>query len=310
MTAETKKRIGGGLTLLLAAFIWGTSFSAQKIGMAQVEAFTFNGVRTLMGACALLPVILFRLARKKKQPETRSSEQIKADRNRQLIYGLICGLILFVAGNFQQFAFNYTSSGKVGFITALYMLLVPVFGLVIGKRQPLFVWLAVVMGCIGTYMVSAGGESGSIGRGELLTICCAVFFACHILFIDFAVAKVDGLLLSFTQFCVAGTLSCICMFIFESPSIPALISVIGPLLYSGVMSCGAAYTLQIVGQKNTPPAIAALIMCLESVFAVLTGWVILDEKLTAMELTGCFIMFAAIILTNIPRNEKKEVRHE
>lgn len=303
METNNKKSLGGSLALLLAAFIWGTSFVAQSIGMERIQPFTFNGIRTLMGAAALVPLLAVIIPKKMKN-DTRTPEQKKAGNRQQLICGLICGFILFVAGNLQQTAFCYTTSGKVGFVTALYMLLVPVFALVLGQRQRPFVWIAVLIGCVGVYLLCVN-DGFSIGKGELLTMACAVGYAIHILYIDYAVTKTDGILLSFTQFVVAGTLSCICMFIFEEPVLADINATIYPLMYSGILSCGAAFTLQIVGQKNTKPAIAALLMCLESVFAVLSGWVILHETLSSREIIGCVVMFTAIILTKLPERKKE-----
>ena len=304
MNVNFKKSLGGNIALLLAAFIWGTSFVAQSVGMESVEGFTFNGIRMLMGSAALMPLIAV-MQIKKRKTDIRTKAQKKNDALVQLKSGVICGLILFCASNLQQFAFNYTTSGKIGFITALYMLLVPVFGLVLKQKQKLFVWFAVVMGCFGAYLLCVDG-SFSIGKGELLALACSVCFAVHILYIDSVVDKVDGVILSCTQFFVVGVISVICMFIFETPQISAINSAIVPILYSGILSSGVAYTLQIIGQKNTQPAVASILMCLESVFAVLAGWVVLKEQLSAREAIGCVVMFVAIILTKIHEWKKSE----
>lgn len=297
--------MGGNIALLLAAVIWGTSFVAQDVGMEHVEAFTYNGIRMLMGAAVLLPLILF-MQLKKRKSDTRTVQQKKKDAAVQIKSGIICGLILFCASNLQQFAFNYIpegASGKIGFITALYMLLVPIFGLFLGQKQRLLVWLAVIMGCAGAYLLCVDSAM-TIGVGELLTLGCAVFFAIHILYIDSVTDKVDGVILSATQFFVVGILSVVCMFIFETPRIANINTAIVPILYSGVMSSGVAYTLQIIGQKHTNPAVASLLMCLESVFAVLAGWMILGDSLEVREYIGCAVMFVAIILTNLPEKKK------
>lgn len=305
MVISKKKAMGGNIALLLAAVIWGTSFVAQDVGMEHVEAFTYNGIRMLMGTAVLLPLILF-MQLKKRKSDTRTAGEKKKDAAVQVKSGVICGLILFCASNLQQFAFNYISegaSGKIGFITALYMLLVPIFGLFIGQKQRLIVWLAVVMGCVGAYLLCVDSAM-TIGIGEILTLGCAVFFAIHILYIDSVTDKVDGVILSATQFFVVGILSVICMFIFETPRIANINTAIVPILYSGVMSSGVAYTLQIIGQKHTNPAVASILMCLESVFAVLAGWLILGDSLAVREYIGCAVMFAAIILTNLPEKKK------
>lgn len=303
MNLSTKKSLGGNLALLTAAFIWGTSFVAQSVGMESVEAFTFNGIRMLLGSAALLPLIIF-MQLKKRKTDTRTAAEKKAQAGVQLKCGVICGLLLFCASNLQQFAFNYTSSGKIGFITALYMLLVPIFGLFLKQKQRLFVWAAVAMGCVGAYLLCVDG-SMSMGKGELLTLGCSVFYAWHILYIDSVVDKVDGVILSCTQFFVVGVLSVICMFVFETPQLANINAAIVPIMYSGFLSSGVAYTLQIVGQKHTQPAVASLLMCLESVFAVLAGWVVLHEALSQRELIGCAVMFVAIILTKLPERKKK-----
>lgn len=303
MDINKKKTLGGNLALLTAAFIWGTSFVAQSVGMESVEGFTFNGLRMLMGSAALLPLILF-MQLKKAKTDTRTKAEKKKQNLIQLKCGIICGLILFCASNLQQFAFNYTSSGKIGFITALYMLLVPILGLILKQKQRLFVWIAVALGCFGAYLLCVDGTM-SIGKGEILTLGCSVFYAIHILYIDSVVDRVDGVVLSCTQFFVVGIISVICMFIFETPQISSINAAIVPMLYSGIMSSGVAYTLQIIGQKNTQPAVASLLMCLESVFAVLAGWVVLHEALSTRELIGCLVMFVAIILTKLPERKKK-----
>ena len=302
MNLSSKKAFGGNIALLLAAFIWGTSFVAQSVGMESVEAFTFNGIRMFLGCAALLPLIVFMQIRKRKN-DTRTAAEKKKQAAVQLKSGVICGVILYCASSFQQFAFNYSTPGKIGFITALYMLLVPVFGLALKQRPRLFVWFAVLMGCVGAYLLCVDAEM-TIGKGELLTLACAVFYAIHILYIDSVVDKVDGVLLSFTQFFVVGVISAVCMLIFETPQAENIQAAMVPMLYSGIMSSGIAYTLQIIGQKHTQPAVASLLMCLESVFAVLSGWVILHEALTGREILGCVIMFVAIILTNLPERKK------
>ena len=306
MVLNKKKEMGGNIALLLAAIIWGASFVAQDVGKDYVGAFTYNGLRMLMGAAVLLPLILV-MQLKKRKTDTRTKEQKKKDAFVQVKSGIICGLILFCATNLQQFAFNYideAASGKIGFITALYMLLVPVFGLFLGHKQRLVVWVAVLMGCAGAYLLCVD-SAFTIGLGEVLALGCAAFFAVHILYIDSVMDKVDGVILSCSQFFVVGVISVICMFIFETPTIVGIQGALIPMLYSGIMSSGAGYTLQIVGQKYTKPAVASLLMCLESVFAVLTEWIIEGEQLAPREFAGCVVMFVAIIITNLPERKKK-----
>ncbi len=295
-----KTQFKGVVLLLLTALIWGSSFVAQSVGMKKIEAFTYSGVRTLMGAVVLLPVILIRDAGRRRSMNGEQLAQKKARDKKTLRCGFILGIIFCVATNFQQFAFNYSSSGKIAFITALYMFFVPIIGLVFRKKTPLLTWLCVLIGFVGLYFLCIDPRNlGAVNRGDVLTAACAVFFAVHILFVEKFSPETDGLKLSCTQFAVAGVLSCILMFIFEEPRIPAIKSAIIPLLYSGVMSCGIAYTLQIIGQKYTEATIASLIMCGESVFGVLAGAVLLHERLTGREILGCVIMFAAIVLSQL-----------
>ncbi len=303
MKENRRKQLGGSLALLLTAFIWGSSFVAQSIGMEKIQSFTFNGIRTLMGAAALLPLLAVLTVRRRRTDE-RTAEEKKKTRLHQLKCGVICGVILFIAGNLQQAAFKYTTSGKIGFLTAMYMLLVPVFGLALKQRPRVRVWFTVLMGCVGAYLLCVS-EQMSFGKGEILAASCAVFYAIHILYIDHVVATVDAIWLSFTQFVVAGTLGVICMGLFETPVLADINAAILPMLYAGVLSCGAAFTLQIIGQRNTEPAVASILMCLESVFAVLSDWIVLGNSLSLRQIIGCTVMFAAIIINNLPKKTRK-----
>ncbi len=217
-----------------------------------------------------------------------------------IIGGICCGIPLCIGGNLQQHAFNYIPVGKVGFITALYMVLVPVIGIFLKQKARFNVWIGVACGVLGLYFISIPEGNFSVGKGELVTIACSVAFAIHILVIDYFCKKVNNIALSCAQFFVAGTISVILMFIFEEPKIPEIAGAWMPLVYAGVMSCGVAFTAQIFGQKYTEPAVASLLLCLESVFAVLFGWLLLKEMLSARELFGCFIMFIAIVFTQVP----------
>ena len=292
----------GVLILLITAFIWGTSFVAQSLGMERIEAFTFNGIRSLMGGLFLLPVILIRELLKKKK-ENNGSTKNKAKNiftKKALKYGIILGLIFCVASNFQQFAFYYSTAGKIAFITAIYMFFVPIIGLFIKKRVPLLTWFCVAFGFVGLYFLSITPDQlSSINKGDVLALICAFFYAIHILCVEKFSREVDGVLLSCLQFFVGGTISVVLMFIFETPVIKNILNAGQPLLYSGIMSCGIAYTLQIVGQKYTEATIASLLMCSESLFAVASSAIILNEYLTRREIIGCTIMLAAIILSQL-----------
>lgn len=270
---------------------------AQSEG-ASIGTFTFNGLRTLLGGIVLVPLVILSFkSENKKLPE---GEKKKFPFKDVLIGGACCGIPLFIGGNLQQHAFNYIDVGKVGFITALYMVLVPVIGIFLKQKARFNIWIGVAFGVIGLYFLSIPKGDFSIGKGELITICCSVAFAAHILVIDHFCKKVNNIALSCVQFFVAGTLSVICMFIFEEPKLSEISGAWLPLVYAGVMSCGVAFTAQIFGQKYAEPAVASLLLCLESVFAVLFGWLLLDQMLSQRELFGCLIMFIAIVFTQVP----------
>ena len=291
-----KSQFKGVLCLCIAAFVWGSSFVAQSIGMEKIEAFTYNGIRTLMGAATLLPFVLIKNLRNNASASPADHEERKKTKKRTWAAGAVLGLALCVASNFQQFAFNYTTSGKIAFITALYMLFVPIFGLALGKKPPALIWGCIVLAGTGLYFLSipAGGVT-SFNRGDVLSLICAAFFAVQILLVERYADDNDPIELSFVQFLVSGAISCVLMFIFETPRIPRINEAILPLLYSGVMSCGVAYTLQVVGQKYTESSLASLIMCAESVFGVLSAAVILHEIPTGREIAGCAMMLTAIV---------------
>ena len=281
--------------LLLTAFIWGTAFVAQSVGMDYLEPFTFNGVRCLIGAIALLPCIWF-FNRGKEQENKINDENAKRD---LIKGGIACGILLFAASSLQQIGLVYTAAGKAGFITAFYIVLVPVFGIFLHKNIGWKVWTAVAIALAGLYFLCIT-EAFTIGVGDIYVLLCALIFSVHILVVDHYAPKVDGVKLSCIQFLVAGIVSIPFMLILESPKMGNMMTSWFPLIYAGVFSCGIAYTLQILGQKNVNPAIASLILSLESCFSVLSGWVILGERLSARETIGCIMMFAAIILAQIP----------
>jgi len=293
-----KTQFKGVFLLLLTAFIWGVAFVAQSEGMEHIDAFTFSGIRMVFGVCVLLPFIIVRdNMQNKKLPDDK---KIKLFDKKLLVCGSMLGVVFFFACNLQQFAFYYTGAGKIAFITALYMFFVPLFGLFFKKRVPWLTWVCVAFGFVGLWFLCIDPANlGGINVGDLLAMGCAVFFAVQILMIEKFAQQIDGVKLSCMQFLVAGTMSCICMFVFENPSLPAIGNAIVPLLYAGVMSCGIAYTLQIVGQKYTESTIASLIMCMESVFAVLASALLLNEVMTTREVVGCVVMFVAIILSQL-----------
>ncbi len=301
------KKLKGNLLLFLTAIIWGSSFVAQKAGMEYIGPFTFNGIRLIIAGISLLPVIYFFSIKKNKKSNIKFT---KKDKSIHIIGGISCGIALFIAASLQQIGVVYTTAGKAGFITALYVVMVPIFGVIFLKKKvtPLM-WISVVIATIGLYLLSfkIGDTDFKINKGDILVILCAVFYTVHILVIDYFSPKTDGIILSCIQFFVAGFISLIIMFITEHPELSAILICTIPILYSGVLSAGIGYTLQIVAQKDTDPTVASLILCLESVFAVIAGMIILKETLTNRELIGCLIMFVAIILSQIPVKTKEKV---
>lgn len=289
------------LLLFLTALIWGVAFVAQSVGMDYVGAFTFSFSRCIIGGVVLIPCIWFLNRRKEEEPEKKDSEKKdkKEERRICVIGGVCCGIALFFASNLQQFGLKYTTVGKAGFITALYIILVPVLGLFMKKRVQGKVWISVTLAVAGLYLLCIT-DGFSLGTGDLLVLLCALMFSVHILVIDYFSPKTDGVKMSCIQFFVCGILSGIAMLIFEEPSLGALLQAWMPILYAGVLSCGVAYTLQIVGQKDMDPTVASLILSLESVVSVLAGWVLLGQRLSLREISGCVLMFAAIILAQLP----------
>ena len=297
----------GPFICVLAALIWGLSFVAQKSG-AHIGTFTFNGIRTVLGAVVLMPFAITKLVKYKKTPTT-GGESPDFDLKTNIIGGIVCGIVLCVASNLQQHAFIYDiQAGKVGFITALYMILVPLLGLLFGRKIKPNIIVAVILGVAGLYLLCMTKGDYKIGKGELFSLACAFGFAVHILSVDYFCNKTDSVILSCVQFTVAGIISVICMFIFEQPVIADIKSCAVQILYAGVCSTGIAFTLQIIGQKYTEPAVASLLMCLESVFSVIFGWLILHDSFSARAIIGCIVMFAGVVLTQI--NFKSGVKNE
>ena len=296
------KSIKGSLMLMLTALIWGTTFVAQSIGMDHIDPFTFNFSRTMIGAIILIPIIAaFRTFDSKSKGKTSLKNTITG--------GILCGIILFIASSFQQSGISLTTAGKAGFITALYIVIVPVFEFILYKKTSPKIWCCAIIAVIGFYLLCIK-EGSNVGKGDLLVLVCAVFFAGHIMVIDFFGRKnTDGMLMSCIQFFTAAVLLFICMLLYESPDIKSIAAAWRPILYAGILSCGVAYTLQIIGQKYTPPAAATLIMSLESVFAALAGWLILKESLSLKELIGCSLVFSAVILSQSPNTAKENKRN-
>lgn len=302
-----KRSLKNSFLLFIAAFIWGVAFVSQSKGMEYVGPFTFNGIRSLIGAAVLLPVIAFRRKKEAAEPYPPGKPPVSLKMN--ILGGICCGLALTAASMFQQYGILYTTVGKAGFITALYIIFVPILGIFIRKKVPGAVWISALMAAAGMYLLCIEG-SFRIGRGDALVFVCALLFSVHILVIDFFSPKADGVALSCIQFFVCGLICTAFAFVLEDVHVSSLLSGALPILYAGVMSCGVAYTLQIVGQKDMNPTVAALILSLESVISVLAGWAAYrvgflteDQTLTARQILGCIIVFAAVILAQLPLGE-------
>lgn len=321
------KQLKGNLLILLAAFIWGTAFLAQKDG-GRVGTFTFNGIRNLIGGASLLPVIFVLdhlRAKSAKAKEALSEvgatkasrpapEELAADSsyaeqiaNADLgwnktvfIGGALLGVVLFIASSLQQYGLLFTSIGKAGFITALYSLIVPIFSVILGKHVPKLTWVGVAVGLVGLYCMSMHGESLSLSYGDTIVLGCAFGFSIQIMMIDHFAPKVDGVKLACVEFFTVGIISLFFMFRYENPSLEALSEVVPSLIYAGIFSSGVAYTLQIVGQRGANPTQASLVMCLESVFSLLTGAIVLHERMLPIEYLGAFLIFVAVVLAQFP----------
>lgn len=306
-----KQKIRSSLILVVTALIWGVAFVAQSEGGDAVGPYTFNCVRMLLGALALVPAILLldRVHPTGRKPKNRQE-------HKQLwLGGITCGLVLFISSNLQQVGIYLgTPSGKAGFLTACYILIVPIMGIFLKRKCGWNVWIGVVLALAGLYLLCMKGSFGMV-LSDGLVLLCAVCFSVHILVVDYFAPKVDGVRLSCIQFITAGVLGILPTVILEmGDSIEDwnhwLVQFADPgawisILYAGLLSCGVAYTLQIIGQDGCNPTIASLIMSLESVFSVLAGWLILQEKLSAREIAGCIILFSAIILAQLEFSGKK-----
>lgn len=291
-------RMKNNILLVLTALIWGCAFVAQSVGMDYVGPFTFNMARFLIGAIVLLPVIWFMDCQRKTGAEKGAGQKTL------IIGGICCGIALAVASTLQQWGILFTTVGKAGFITAMYIVIVPLLGIFIGKKvRPLIIG-CVAIAVVGFYFLCMT-ESLRLGLGDFLVLLCAIAFSIHILVIDHFSPKVDGVKMSAIQFLTAAIISAVPTLLWEQPVFTEILQAWQPVLYAGVMSCGVAYTLQIIAQKNADPTVASLLLSLESVFSVLAGWVLLGQGLSLKELFGCVLIFCAIILAQLP--EKKAV---
>ncbi len=295
MANENSKsgQLKGTLALLVCAAVWGSSFVAQSVGMQHIGPFTFQCVRSVLAFVFLGVFMLVQLALKKR-------ESININRF-MLTGGLVCGVILSVACWLQNQALATLPASKGGFITAFYLILVPIYGIFLKKKAPLKIWFCAALALVGMYFLSVADTGfGGVGKGDIYCILCAFFYAAHILAVDYFITEMDGVLLSFLQFGVSAILSYAPMFLVDHPSKHLIITAGPSLLYSGLMSCGIGYTLQLVGQKHVEPTIASILMSLESVFSLIAGMVILHEVPTINCRIGCAVMFIAVIYSEIP----------
>ena len=292
------------MILCTAALIWGLAFVAQSGAAEYVPPFTFNALRSFIGAFALYILnLILNLKQKAKffPPEKEGKKQY-------LLAALVCGICLAVSINFQQFGIAFypkgvASEARAGFITALYVILVPVFSVFFRKKVDIAVWLAVIIALMGVYLLCLSGGIGGIYLGDILVFACAISFSLHIMSVDKFVGLTGGIKLSIMQFTIAGVISLVLAVVFERDVIVLdnLLKAAPQILYLGIMSSGVAYTLQIIGQKYAEPAVASISMSLESVFAALGGWVISGNVLSGRELFGCLLVFVAIIVAQLPQ---------
>ena len=291
-------KIRNSLILLLTATIWGVAFVAQSVGMDYVGPFTFLFARSVIGGIVLLPVVVVLHKNGPSHMHENAEEKQRACKT-LLLGGACCGAALCFASIFQQIGLLYTTVGKSGFLTACYILIVPLFSLLFGRKCGKLVWCGVALAIVGLYFLCLT-DGLSINLGDLLTFICAILFSIHIMVIDHFSPLTDGVKMSCIQFFVCANTRSRVMLLFEHPSFSALLAAWKPVLYAGALSSGAGYTLQIIGQRGMNPTVASLIMSLESVISVLAGWVILHQTLSGREILGCVLMFAAIILAQLP----------
>ncbi|HER42903.1 MAG TPA: DMT family transporter, partial [Candidatus Eisenbacteria bacterium] len=285
-----KGQLGSEGLLLLSAVIWGFSFVAQRVGMRHVGPFTFNAVRFALGSIALIPFATF------WRKERSAGTDLQGWKRAALLGGAVAGTVIFIGVSFQQIGIQYTTAGKSGFITGLYVVLVPVLGLAIGRKTSAWTWAGVLLAAVGLYLLSFTG-SMTISKGDLIVLAGTLFWAVHVLLISVLIHRTGAVLLAIFQFSACSVLSFAAAFLFEEVKMAGILGAAVPILYGGLMSVGVAYTLQVVAQRRTPPAHAAIILSLETVFAALGGWIFLGEIIPARGLAGCALMLAGIILS-------------
>lgn len=275
----------GSFLLLITAIVWGFCFVVQRSGMDYVGAFTYGAARFLLGGLALIPLALARPCEKQK-------------RRKSLLAGLPCGLALFAGTSLQQLGLKTVSAGKAGFLSAMYIVLVPVLGLFIGQKVKARVWISAALGAVGLYLLCTGGADGSVSVGDLLVLGCSLMFAVQIQLINHF-SDTDSIVLSISQYLTVAVLSAVVMLFTETPTWTGVVDCLPLILYGGLVSIAIGYTLQTVAQKYTPPAVASVMMCLESVFATLSGWLVLGEMFSVREGIGAVVMLLAALLAQL-----------
>ena len=304
MNTQTKN----SLLLMLCAFIWGTAFVAQSAGSG-MGAYSFLAGRSWMAVLVLAPTVAAFDALHHRQGQPDGRPRTAAERKKLLEAGLICGTFLFTASAAQQIGITLDpSTAKAGFLTAMYVVLVPVFGLFLGRRGSARLWISMIIAVLGLYLLCMKNGFGGIRSSDLILLLCAVLFSFQIMCVDHFAPQVDGVRLSFVQFFVVAVESTVAALLFEQTTVADFTANALPILYCGVLSSGVAYTLQILGQRDLNPAIASLIMCLESVFSALGGWLLLHQSLSLREGAGCALIFAAVVLAQLPIGQKAESR--
>ena len=298
-----KNKITANIALFMTALIWGLSFVAQRAGMEYIEPFTFNMVRCILGGLSLIPVILLV---KVSVPDTRTERRKHFQHINLARAGIACGIALFAAMTVQQYCMKFVGAGKAGFITALYIIFVPILTVLLGEKLKKRVIVSVFLALFGLYLLCYKASTG-FDIWDLLLLLSAFFYAVHIMLVNYYSRIINPIKASCAQFFVVGILSAVLVGLFESPNINSIMACKIPLLYAGVVTCGVAYTLQIYGQKYTLPVLASLIFSLESVFAVVGGSIILGEIMSIKEISGCVFMICGVILSNL-HHPKKELK--
>jgi len=296
------KRLGANMLLLLTAAIWGFAFVAQRVGSQYVGAFTFNGVRFALGSISLIPLIIYFDKRKKSGSDNEGKVEFSVKKS--ILSGVVVGIVLYIAATLQQVGLIYTTAGKASFITGLYMVFVPIIGIFLKHKVGKNSWVGVVIAVVGLYLLSVN-ENFRIGYGDLLEVIGAIFWAIHILTIDYFSSKMDALKLSCIQFATCSFLSLVTALIFEQITMSGISQALVPILYGGFLSVGVAYTLQVVAQKNAKPSHAAMILSMESVFGAVGGAILLGESMSSRGYMGCILILGGILVSQIRFSPKQ-----